>query len=127
MPEPNRKDCRILVVEDTYFIADDIDAALRRAGAVVVGPAPNHEAALSLLSSEAVDAAVLDVNLQGGTVYGVADLLIARGTPFVFATGYGRSFIPEVYGHVGLWEKPFDSRALVGALPALIARARSGA
>lgn len=115
------------MVEDTYFIADDIGAALRFVGAVVVGPAPNRDAAFSLLASEAVDAAVLDVNLSGETVYAVADLLIARGTPFVFATGYGRGVIPEAYGGVGLWEKPFDSRSLVGALPALIARARAGA
>lgn len=114
------------MVEDTYFIADDIGAALRRAGAVVVGPAPSREAALALLASETIDAAVLDVNLQGETAYRLADQLLARRTPFVFATGYGRTFIPEAYGAISLWEKPFDPRALVGALPALIAEARAG-
>jgi CheY-like chemotaxis protein len=127
MPDQHLKDCRVLVVEDTYFIADEIGAALRNAGAVVVGPAANRDAALSLLASEAVDAAVLDVSLKGETVYRVADLLLARRTPFVFASGYGRNFLPQAYDGIGLWEKPFDPRALVGALPALIAQARAGA
>lgn len=111
---------RILVVEDVYFVADDIAAALRGAGAIVVGPAPNGPAALSLMASERLDAAVLDINLHDEAVYPVAEALRARGTPFVFATGYDRCSIPAAYRGVPLWEKPFDSAALIRSLPALI-------
>ena len=110
----------ILVVEDVYFVADDMASALRGAGATVVGPASNHRAARSLIASERVDAAVLDINLHGEAVYAVADALLARGTPFVFATGYARSSIPAAYRYVPLWEKPFDSAALIRRLPGLI-------
>ena len=127
MPDHSLADCRILVVEDAYFIADDIGAALRGAGAVVVGPAPNGRIALSLLSSERVDAAVLDINLNGETVYPVADTLRARGKPFVFASGYAKSSIPEAYRDIALLEKPVDSRRLIAVLPTLIAKARAGA
>ena len=127
MPDPSLAGCRILVVEDTYFIADDIGAALRCAGAVVVGPAPNERVALSLLSSERVDAAVLDIGLHGGTVYAVADMLLARGKPIVFASGYGKSSIPEAYRDIVLLEKPVDPRRLIEVLLRRIAEARSGA
>ncbi len=110
----------ILVVEDVYLVADDMAAALRVAGATVVGPAPNGRAARALMASARVDAAVLDIDLHGDAAYPVADALLARGTPFVFATGYGRSSIPAAYRDVPLWEKPFDPAALIRSLPGLI-------
>lgn len=110
----------ILVVEDLYFVADDMAAALRDAGATVVGPARDARVAQSLLGAERVDAAVLDINLHGEAAYAVADALLARGTPFVFATGYGIDSIPAAYRGVPLWEKPVDAAALIRSLPGLI-------
>ena len=78
---------RVLIVEDEYFIADDIAQVLEKAGAAVVGPAPTREAALALLTSERVDIAVLDIELHGELVFPVADYLRARAIPFIFATG----------------------------------------
>src|SRR3712207_8803154 len=66
---------RILVVEDEYFIADDIARALTGLGAEIVGPAPDVESAAALLSQRPVDWAVLDINLQGEMVYPVAEAL----------------------------------------------------
>lgn len=112
----------ILVVEDEYFLADDIARAFQRAGAEVVGPVPDRDEALSLLSArQAIDGAVLDINLQGEMIFPVADALQARGIPFVFATGYDSSSIPGRYEHVPRWEKPFDVQSLVRALPSLVA------
>lgn len=109
---------RVLVVEDEYFIADDMAKALAQIGAEVVGPVPTRDQALALLSQEgAFDAAVLDINLRGEVVYPVADALRARGIPFVFATGYDESTVPSVYEDVPRWEKPFDPAQLARALP----------
>ena len=116
--------CRVLVVEDEYFIADDITRALRKLGAEVIGPLPSREEALDVFSSEErIDAAVLDINLRGDVIYPLADALRERGVPFVFATGYDAGSIPEAYRGVARWEKPFDPHALVAAIPGL-ARAR---
>ena len=41
------------------------------------------------------DVAMLDVNLNGKPITPVAEILIARGVPFVFATGYGQRGVPE--------------------------------
>ena len=113
--------CRVLVVEDEYFIADDLAAALVAAGAEVVGPAPTVDAALALLERQRVDCAVLDVNLRGQMAFPLADELRRWGVPFVFATGYDASVVPAQYRDVARWQKPFDIGDLMRALPAATA------
>lgn len=109
----------LLVVEDEYLLADDLAATVRARGASVVGPAASLEDAMALLDGgEAVDGAVLDINLQGEKAYGVADLLVTRGVPFVFATGYDASAIPERFAAVARCEKPVDAAQLIRALVA---------
>jgi CheY-like chemotaxis protein len=111
---------RVLVVEDEYFIADDLVRALERRGAEVVGPASTVQQALELLSSTAeISGAVLDVNLRGERVFPLADELMRRGVPFVFATGYDQGSLPEANRQVPCWEKPYNDEGLVQALPAL--------
>lgn len=113
---------RVLVVEDEYFLADDIARVLARLGAEVVGPLATRDDALARLGEgEPLDAAVLDINLRGETCYPIADALRARGVPFVFATGYDRAVVPAAYHGVPRWEKPFDPDLLVRALSGLAA------
>ena len=80
---------RILVVEDEFLIAMELDITLTSAGYQVLGPAPNVSAALGLLRTERPDAAVLDVNLAGEWVTPVAEVLRAMIVPFILASGYG--------------------------------------
>jgi CheY-like chemotaxis protein len=90
-------------------------------GAQVVGPVPTRDKALALLASgESFDAAVLDINLRGQAVFPVADALIERGIPFVFATGYDQSAVPAPYLGVRRWEKPFEPAELAEALSELL-------
>ena len=111
---------RVLVVEDEYFLADDLAHALRKLGAEVVGPVPTRDKALALLEAEALDAAVLDINLKGETVFPVADALSKAGVPFVFATGYDEAALPAAYRDVPRWEKPFRPQDLAKALPTIV-------
>ena len=112
---------RILVVEDEYFLADDIASALREGGAEVIGPIAEGRESLNVIAhSGALDCAVLDINLQGEMVYPVAEALRERGVPFVFSTGYAKGSIAKEYEHVPRWEKPYDAATLVLALPALV-------
>ena len=80
---------RILVVEDEFLIAMELDITLTRAGYQVLGPAANVSAALGLLRLERPDAAVLDVNLAGEWVTPVAEVLRAMFVPFILTSGYG--------------------------------------
>lgn len=82
---------RLLVVEDEPLVALALEDQLADAGYEVVGPAFSLQEALRLAESEALDGAVLDINLAGEKVYPVADLLAKRDVPFVYVTGFGEA------------------------------------
>ena len=108
---------RILVVEDEYMMAEDLQYELGRVGAVVIGPVPSVADALRLLATEeAIDGAILDVNLRGEKAYPVADVLRERGIPFVLATGYEQWALPEAYKDIPRCDKPVDLRLLTRTL-----------
>ena len=107
---------RVLVVEDDYLVAMDIARALERAGAEVIGPASAVEAALAALEQTVLDGAILDINLGGEMAFPVADALMARGIPFIFATGYDAQVIPLRFTHVKRCEKPTTPEAISRAL-----------
>ena len=46
----------------------------------------------------------------------VADALMARGVPFIFATGYDAQIIPLRFMHVKRCEKPMASEQICAAL-----------
>lgn len=112
---------RVLVVEDEYFLAQELKRALGGAGAIVLGPAPSIADAMRLLEQEvAPDGAILDVDLGGTPAYPVADELIARGVPFLFTTGYDRAALPERYGSVCRLEKPVEATVTLRELERLL-------
>jgi two-component SAPR family response regulator len=80
---------RILVVEDEALIAVMVEDMLVEMGGEVVGPAATVDDALELARQETLDVAVLDVNVRGQRIDPVAEALMARGIPVLFATGYG--------------------------------------
>ena len=97
---------RVLVVEDEYLIAEDLREQLLSCGAEVLGPVACVAEALALLKDgTAPDLAILDIGLGREKVYPVADALRVRDIPFVFATGYDASAIPEGYAGVPRTEK----------------------
>ena len=110
---------RILVVEDQYLLATEVCEWLVDAGAEVLGPVPDSLQARALIDAERPECAVIDINLGDGPVYDVANRLIERRVPFLFATGYGRNSIPDEYAGTPTLEKPFKSGELVEAVRAL--------
>lgn len=118
MAEPGLAGKRLLVVEDEYLVAVELVDLLKAAGAEVVGPAGTLEDALDLVerTGHRLDGAVLDINLRDKRVYPVADALSACGVPFVFATGYDLSTVPESYAAVPRCGKPVDQEQLMRLL-----------
>ena len=102
----------ILVVEDEFLIASDIESTLIDLGCTVVGPVPTVAEALLAVGKGRIDGAILDVNVDGEFVYPVADVLRERGVPIVFATGYGDSVLDERYRDVPTLAKPFNQKRL---------------
>jgi DNA-binding LytR/AlgR family response regulator len=107
---------RVLVVEDLYLIANEIEADVRRLGGTVVGPARNLSAARRIMSSQSVDLAVLDVNLEGDMVFPLARDLVEAGKPFLFLTGYGDWAMPAEWRDLPRLCKPVRGEDLCEAL-----------
>ena len=108
---------KVLLVEDEYFIAEDMARMFEARGILVVGPVASVDAALDIIDeTDVLDGVVLDVNLQGEMAYPVADVLVTRGVPFVFATGYDEVSVPDRYAHVIRCEKPVDPDKILRAL-----------
>jgi len=112
---------RILVVEDEFFMAEELRENLEAAGALVIGPAPSVEHALSLIKSEAlIDAALLDINLGGDMSYAVAEALIVRSVPFIFTSGYDDSIFSEHYALMPRIQKPAEFSTIVAELASIL-------
>jgi CheY-like chemotaxis protein len=112
---------RVLVVEDEYFLAEDIVQTLKEMGARIVGPVGELEEATNLVNADiAIDAAVVDVNLRNELAFPLARILRARNVPFLFTTGYDGSSIEQEFQDVQLWEKPLDLAAMARDLVDLI-------
>lgn len=111
---------RVLVIEDEYFLADDIARALRALGGTVAGPVGETEDALNVLRDEVVHGAVVDLNLRGEMSLEVARTLRSKALPFVFTTGYARANIDAEFRDVLTWEKPIDVLGMAHALAGLI-------
>jgi CheY-like chemotaxis protein len=107
---------RVLVVEDEMTVAMLIEDMVSELAYEVAGVVPRLEDAMRLLDSETFDLAMLDVHLNGKTVFPFAAELEARDIPFLFATAYGPRGIPEAFrGHIVL-QKPFGPVELRRAL-----------
>jgi two-component sensor histidine kinase len=113
---------RLLIVEDAVLLAMELEAGLVEAGATIVGSAAELGEAMAMLDRE-IDAAVLDANLNGESVTPLAEALRARGTPFVFATGYGERGAPEGFD-APVVRKPYNVIQIVNALAEAVAAAR---
>jgi CheY-like chemotaxis protein len=111
---------RVLLVEDEMLVIWLLEDMLADLGCAVVGPASCVNQALAMIDAEAIDVAVLDINLNGQMSYPVADALVARGVPFVFSTGYDKDTLPNSYQCFPVLQKPFHRAELVDTLAKLL-------
>lgn len=109
---------RVLVVEDEFLIAVDVQRILEEAGArEVVLTARSAEALAALDMPEAFDAAVLDIRLGSESSAEIASALIDRRIPFVYGSGLSIATPPpDRFRHVPIVEKPYTSQMLMEAL-----------
>ena len=98
---------RILVVEDEMLIGMLLEDMLTDIGHEVAAIVPRLKDALVAVEKETFDLAVLDVHLHGESAFPVAEALIAKGKPFIFATGYGERGLPENFRNRPVLQKPF--------------------
>lgn len=112
---------RVLIVEDEMLVGLLIEDFVLEMGYEVVGPATRLDEALRMAENADLDFAVLDINLAGHLSFPVAEALIRRAIPFVFASGYGISGLDEKFGNVPVLQKPFEYAALKNAVEQAVA------
>src|SRR5215831_10952807 len=115
---------RVLILEDEAMIAGLIQSILSAGGWSVVGPVASLERALETIDRGRLDAALLDVRINGRDVYAVADVLIRRGIPFVFVSGFTRKQMPPRFRDCAYITKPFTPDAILALLDEVVARGR---
>ena len=111
---------RILIVEDSPVVAVACEDMLRDMGCTVIGPATNMAAALELASDEALDGAIVDINIRGGKAFPVLKILGQRDVPFLLASGYADWSMPEEWQERPRLAKPYSPESLRERLIALL-------
>ena len=123
--EPATPARRILVVEDELMIRMLLEDMLGELGYTIAAEAARIDEALQAAKNADFDLAILDVNLNGEPISPVADALVARGMPFVFATGYGEQGLPETYRGRPTLKKPFQLDGLKQMLQTALDRGKN--
>ncbi len=113
---------RLLLVDDDPILAILVADWLAECGCEVVGPARSVKTALELVEKEgaALDGALLDVVLESGDSYPVADALALQGVPYAFVTGHGLGGLAPAYRNAPILTKPFQSEDLQRMIDRLV-------
>lgn len=112
-PQQELAGLRVLIAEDEFLLAVQLEDELQAAGCTTLGPYASVALATQACREARFDLAMLDVNLHGEMIFPVADELYARAIPFVLLSGYGASNLPERYRSVPRVAKPYDSMTLL--------------
>lgn len=104
---------RVFVAEDEPILLMAIEDVLGELGCMVVGTAGRVKESLAFVESTSFDVAVLDGSLADGNIDPVVDLLVARGTPFVVASGFDASHFSASFSTAVFLRKPYPD-ALLG-------------
>jgi CheY-like chemotaxis protein len=115
---------RVLIVEDEVVVALFLEDVLDEFGYRVAGVVTQLDDAMA--RDVDYDIAVLDVHINGRSVFDFADVLVARGIPFVFATGYGERGIPERHRSSPVLQKPFQPDELKRILEEISPASKGG-
>jgi len=113
---------RVLVVEDEMTVAMLIEDMVGELSYEVAAVVSRLEDAMRLVDSDSFDLAMLDVHLNGETVFPFAAALEERDIPFLFATAYGPRGIPAEFRDRPVLQKPFGPAELRRALVELCGR-----
>jgi len=109
---PHLNGRRILVVEDSPGVAEASAHILGDLGCTVVGPAGSMASARSRAEAEALDAAIVDVNIRGDKIYPDLRILVLRKIPFVLTSGYAGWSMPQEWQERPRLAKPYSAAML---------------
>jgi CheY-like chemotaxis protein len=114
----------ILLVEDEVFIRMMLVQMVEELGHKVVAEASSVDVGQSLAKTEEYDLAILDINLQGFNVWPVAEVVMDRGLPFFFLSGYSPEVVPDGFNGTLLLNKPCTLKMLKRTIDFVLSSAR---
>jgi DNA-binding response OmpR family regulator len=97
----------MLVVEDEFLLALRIHTLLEEADVEIIGPVGTLDEARKLADDETLDGALLDVNIDGGRVDDVVEILRRHDVPFLFVTANDADHLPPNCSRAAVVAKPF--------------------
>jgi DNA-binding response OmpR family regulator len=115
-PAPRLAAPRVLVVEDEMTVAMLIEDMVCELNYEVAAVVSRLEDAMRTVDSDSFDLAILDVHLDGKTIFPFAAELDRREIPYLFATAYGTRGIPAEFREHVVLQKPFGPVELRCAL-----------
>jgi CheY-like chemotaxis protein len=114
----------ILLIEDEVFIRMMLVQMVEELGHKVVAEASSVDVGQSLAKTEEYDLAILDINLQGFNVWPVAEVVMDRGLPFFFLSGYSPEVVPDGFNGTLLLNKPCTLKMLKRTIDFVLSSAR---
>ncbi|MBS1598332.1 MAG: response regulator [Bacteroidetes bacterium] len=113
----NRK---ILIVEDEFIVADDLQLTLIHAGYDVLDIATSVKEAMIMIAEEAPGLVLLDIQLKGAqNGISLAKTLREKGIPFIYLSANSNNKIIEAVNETkpnGFLVKPFREKDLFNAV-----------
>jgi FixJ family two-component response regulator len=110
----------ILVVEDEAMTAIDMASIISMAGGSVIGPFQSISQGFLFRRFKRIDAALLDISLNGESAFKLADAIVERGTPVIFLSGHSPDVLPPRHRHRHFLSKPCDTQSVISTLKAAI-------
>jgi CheY-like chemotaxis protein len=121
---------RVLIVEDEYFVALDIEDALSSVGFTIVGIATTAEEAVKVAEAEKPDVVLMDIRLAGARdgIEAAAEIRNRLGIPSLFATAHSdagtRARGNKAASPLGWLTKPYSGGEVALAVTEAIAKVR---
>ena len=120
---------KVLLVEDDFLIASEIESALREANFEVVGIAASADIALAMAAAEAPELAIMDVRLSGARdgIEAALELYSRFGLRSLFATAHsdpGTQARAQPAAPLGWINKPYEIEELVEQVRVAVAELR---
>ena len=113
----------LLVAEDEFLVALDLQTTLEENGYRVCGLAATAKDAVDMAAEHRPNLALVDVNLARGSngLEAVAKLKEDFGIPAIVVTGHGTAHDAKEAGALGCLSKPFDYDRLLPLIDSVLA------
>ena len=112
----------VLVAEDERIVGADLCDTVEEAGFIVEGPHRDVSSAMLAFQKHKPDIAILDVKLDDGVVYALAEKLADEDVPIIFHSGlFTREEVQDKFPQATTLVKPCPPAEMIAAVNEVLA------